>query len=53
MRTRDLSSRPTGLPWVVAPQIKAELLPASLICDVLHDVAGGYLDRARATVARQ
>ncbi len=48
--TRDLSLTEVGLRKVFETQIKAGLLPAGLKFDVSKYVAGGYLERARATV---
>jgi hypothetical protein len=50
--TRDLAFSQTGLRKVFDTQIKAGLLPASRTFDMSNYVAGGYLERARATVAR-
>ena len=48
--TRDLSFTPAGLRKVVETQIKAGLLPATLQFDMSRYIAGGYLERARASV---
>jgi ABC-type nitrate/sulfonate/bicarbonate transport system substrate-binding protein len=50
--TRDLAFSETGLRKVFDTQIRAGLLPASRAFDMSNYVAGGYLERARATVAK-
>jgi ABC-type nitrate/sulfonate/bicarbonate transport system substrate-binding protein len=50
--TRDLAFSAPGLRKVFDAQIKAGLLPASRTFDVSRYVAGGYLERARATVVK-
>jgi ABC-type nitrate/sulfonate/bicarbonate transport system substrate-binding protein len=48
--TRDLAFTEAGLRKVFETQKKAGLLPADLPFDMSKYVAGGYLERARATV---
>jgi ABC-type nitrate/sulfonate/bicarbonate transport system substrate-binding protein len=48
--TRDLAFTEAGLRKVFETQKKAGLLPADLAFDMSKYVAGGYLERARATV---
>ena len=50
--TRDLAFSDAGLRKVFDTQIRAGLLPASRTFDMARYVAGGYLERARATVAK-
>jgi ABC-type nitrate/sulfonate/bicarbonate transport system substrate-binding protein len=50
--TRDLALSNLGLRRVFETQVKAGLLPASLTFDTTRYVAGGYLERARATVRK-
>jgi len=50
--TRDLAFSQAGLRKVFDTQIKAGLLPASRPFDIDRYVAGGYLERARAAVAK-
>ncbi len=50
--TRNLAFSELGLRRVFETQIKAGLLPASLTFDATKYVAGGYIERARATVVR-
>jgi ABC-type nitrate/sulfonate/bicarbonate transport system substrate-binding protein len=50
--TRDLAFSEVGLRKVFDTQKKGGLLPESLIFDMSRYVAGGYLERARATVTR-
>lgn len=51
--TRDLAFSQTGLRKVFDTQIKAGLLPASRTFDMSNYVAGGFLERARATPPRE
>jgi ABC-type nitrate/sulfonate/bicarbonate transport system substrate-binding protein len=50
--TRDLAFSPVGLRKVFDTQIKAGLLPASRTFDMSNYVVSDYLERARATVAK-
>ncbi len=51
--TRDLGFSEGGLRRVFETQVKAKLLPASLTFDVNRYVAGGFLERARATLPKE
>src|SRR4029077_19216877 len=48
--TRDLAFTEAGLRKVFETQKRAGLLPADLAFDMSKYVAGGYLERAKATV---
>lgn len=50
--TRDLAFTEAGLRKVFETQVKAGLLPAALAFDMSRYVAGGYLERARASLGR-
>lgn len=50
--TRDLALSDLGLRRVFETQVKAGLLPPSLSFDLSKYVAGGYLERARASLPR-
>jgi ABC-type nitrate/sulfonate/bicarbonate transport system substrate-binding protein len=50
--TRDLAFSQSGLRKVFDTQVKAGLLPAARTFDIERYVAGGYLERARAAVAK-
>ena len=51
--TRNLAFNEPGLRRVFETQVKAGRLPASLTFDAAKYIAGGYLERARATLPKE